>query len=136
MKENKLYSMDNSDENIISDDKRKENDEKEKEFEKKKGNFWNEFLLPLFGKIFRPIFYIGLGLWGYYLINDNQIGDVPFSQLTFRMIFLSLFGIGIIIFSFRQLFNPPDNKEGWTTWGGFVILILIGLGLFYYFFVR
>jgi len=91
--------------------------------EKTKGSGYKTLIL--LGKILRPIFYIGVGIWGYSFLANNNITRTPLGGLALFDIGGFVSGIIIIIFSIRQLFSPPHDDEHYKAWGSLVYIILI-----------
>lgn len=87
-------------------------------------------ILLSWGKIFRAIFILFLGIVGYCWINPPSMADIPFSELTLRHIFSNLFAwivaIGCVVWFFKfpkhkNTENPYENP--YAIWGTLSVIV-------------
>lgn len=91
-------------------------------------------ILRKWGMLFRTLFISSIGIIAYLWLEPQNIGDVPFSELTFNQIFSNLFftlvAIGCLYWFFKFPVQdhpdwPNDNPyESWGWFGAFLILIV------------
>lgn len=85
--------------------------------------------------IFRFLFITSIGVIGYFWLDPQNLGDIPFSQLTPNLIFNNLLAIGIILGCFRWFFSFPDKYDEdeyynmWANFSGLLggLVIVIGI---------
>jgi len=61
--------------------------------------------------VFRTVFIIAVGFFGYEYLNPQPIGDIPFAQLTFDLIFKNLFSFALVIGCFKWFFSFPKKQD-------------------------
>ena len=106
------------------------------EYENKKPSRIISFLMKLkrgWGMIFRFLFIVSIGFIGYYWIDPQSIGDIPFSQLTLNLILKKLFAglliLGCIVWFFRfperheEMKDEDDPYSMWANISCFFIFI-------------
>ena len=81
--------------------------------------------------ICRFLFIVSIGFIGYYWIDPQSIGDIPFSQLTLNLILKRLFAglliLGCIVWFFRfpekRYKEMIDEDDPYHIWADFSVLI-------------
>lgn len=89
-------------------------------------------ILRWWGMLFRAIFISSIGIGGYFWLDPQPLGDVPFSQLTLNQVFSNLFALILAIGCFCWFINFPQQKkkpeslndERYVIWGLFSILFV------------
>ncbi len=87
------------------------------------------------GMLFRTFFIGAIAFICYIIFEPKSIGDIPFSQLTFNMIFSNILGfafvIGCIIWLFKfpqkggEWYPSTDPYIAWANVSGYFLLIII-----------
>lgn len=95
----------------------------------------------LWGKIFRFVFILAVGIFSYFWLEPKSIGDVPFAQLTVNMIGKNIFGalipLGCIFwfFNFPEVSKDEMNPDNpYKVWASSSFLLALIAGLYWYFF--
>lgn len=93
--------------------------------------------LRWWGMLFRAIFISSLGIGGYFWLDPQPLGDVPFSQLTLNQLFSNVFAVILSVGCFVWFVNFPKQKKNaespddnpYVTWGilGFLLIFLAAL---------
>lgn len=96
-----------------------------------------ETIITIWGMTFRTVFYLCIGFFGYFLFDPPTISDVPFSELTFNMLFRNIGAIVFVIacivwfFDFPQKYSDDDNPyDRWAWLGGLIVVIML-IGVLY-----
>ena len=89
-----------------------------------------KFLMKLkrgWGMIFRFLFITSVGFIGYIWFNPQNLGDIPFSQLTLNLLFNNLFSLGIVIYCIIWFFNFPDDSfdEPYNKWANYSLIVYL-----------
>lgn len=90
-------------------------------------------ILRWWGMLFRTLFISFVGIVGYFWLDPQSIGDVPFSELTLNQIFKNLFAVLIVIGCFIWFFDFPNQGSSkdpesnpyvsWGRFGGWVLFL-------------
>jgi magnesium-transporting ATPase (P-type) len=82
------------------------------------------------GMLFRTLFIIAVGYFGYSWIDPQALGDKPLSQLTLNNIVSNLMAGGIVLGCIVWFFHFPTsdehNSEPYLIWAQFGAVIVGG----------
>lgn len=89
-------------------------------------------ILRWWGMLFRAILIFSIGIGGYFWLDPQPLGDVPFSQLTLNKVFSNIFalllGIGCFCWfvKFLKQKKKPEspNDDPYVMWGMFSLLFM------------
>lgn len=90
--------------------------------------------LRRWGMLFRTLFISFLGIAAYFWMEPQNIGDVPFSELTLNQIFKNLFAFLMVGGCICWFFKFPDernsmveepNDNPYVFWGRLSILVAL-----------
>lgn len=83
--------------------------------------------------LFRAVFIGAVAFIGYNWIDPQEIGDIPFSQLTINDIFKPVLAIALVLGCIKWFFSIPDTNEWakyWANIGYFALLVVIVLAAY------
>lgn len=92
-------------------------------------------LLRWWGALFRALFICAVGIIGWFWIDPQSIGDIPFSQLTLKQIAGNIFAVLLAIWCVKWFFEFPKQEKDtkpqenpyvfWGQLGGWAVAISV-----------
>mgnify|MGYP001582040404 CR=1 FL=1 len=92
--------------------------------------------IKVWGFIFRTVFIVAIGWFGYLYINPQYIGDVAFAQLTLKDIANNILAIGLVLLCalwFFKKFDSDDEGLSYEEWANFGFSIVWLAAILYFF---
>lgn len=88
-------------------------------------------VIRVWGKFFRPIFIISLGIWSFSLIKTDFL-YIPFAKLTLKDIIGGVLPILMLLLCFTWLFDKSKDPGGDKDWGVIGIIMILFMLIFFF----